>query len=157
MSKALVCVLLMATVGCHKGDVTRTGTESTPLFVELLRSGPEEDTVSIRISRDGEVSYEQVITESCVSIAQLVEDPLDFDGDGEPEVVVELCEGQNSGDRVLVFGQRDGRWSEWMDVYRCHWKGEYVKVGKRDGIRVLDPATDQMRTYLFGGEPGVYP
>lgn len=149
ITRYLLCLLAIIAAGC--GCSGTNPTDARPASIAATVDKNDSGLV-LSISKGKAIVYRQVISDAPVSEAQVEERSLDFNGDGKREFVVYLWEGQNSGDRILVFGERDGKWAQWMNAYRPGFKSEFVKVGDRDRIRVFDPDAMQIKTLSFEGE-----
>ena len=146
MNKALPYILAIMIAGCGNSGRNQDRPESALATATFDKN---DTGLVLSISKGQATVYRQAISDAPVSEARVEDRALDFDGDGRAEVVVYLWEGQNSGDRVLVFGEEAGKWSQWMDVYRPNFESEYVKVGHRESLRVKDPDTGKMKTATY--------
>jgi hypothetical protein len=146
MSKALPYILAAVIAGCGSSGSNRgrTAAASVTALVDRNDSG-----CLLMILKGDATVYRQVLSDAPVSEARIEGQSLDFDGDGQQEIVLFLWEGQNSGDRVLVFGEKAGVWSQWMDVYRPHFESEFVKIGSRNGLRVIDADAGIVKTVIY--------
>ena len=137
-----LCLLATILAGCSNQECTNPeGVDSTLISATVDKN---DGMAILSILKGNAVVYKQAISDAPVIETRVENKSLDFNGDGQQEVVIYLWEGQNSGDRILVFGESDGKWSQWMDAYRTHFESKIVKLDNRDNIQVLDPDTGQM-------------
>ncbi len=137
--------------GPDSREAEAAGNREAATITALITRNDTGGTI-LTILRGQTTAYRQTISDSPMAQAHIEDKLLDFNGDGQGEVVVYLREGETAGDRVLVFGEEAGKWSRWLDVHRPNAESEFVKVGDRDGLRVLDSATGELTTVTLGAE-----
>lgn len=149
------CLLVAIGCGCSCSETSRARNEAPPIVGQLIQDA--DGRVLLCVLENQNEVFRGVLSDAPVVEAQVEKHALDFNGDGIRDLVVYVWEGQNSGDRVLVFGKRYGQWSQWLDVRRPHFKSEFLREGGRDLISILDPDTNRTRVFSYQGEGFSHP
>ena len=113
--------------------------------------GPER--VEFRVERHGTATdfvifegskevFRRTMSDWEIAEVSVDKERVDFDGDGQPELIVGVWEGQNSGDNCYVIGKRDGLWSVWLEFYRPRWESSICKNAEGRAVSISVPVRE---------------
>ncbi len=119
----LQCVLLMAISGCGPSS---PGHEASPQDQGAeLRFRKNNDKLMIVVTEGGRIRLSEAVSTYPGATAIIEDVNIDFDGNGTPEYIVGVWEGQNSGDYCYIIGNRNDKWSIWLAFPRPGFKARY--------------------------------
>lgn len=150
MNRVLLYIVAAVLAGCGGPANDECHPETDLITATIVKN---DTGIVLTILKGHATLYRENISDAPISEAHVEDRFLDFDGDGQGEVVVYLWEGQNSGDRVFVFGEETGTWSQWIDACRPNFESEFVRIDGRECLRVLDSETGKMRTITCATRP----
>jgi hypothetical protein len=117
------CKSSKSTSSAERSPSPDQGRGRAPAILQIARE--EVDKTFAIVRESGQEVFRWQLSDSEICNVKQEQAKLDFDGNGQDEFVVYVHEGQNSGDRGVVIGQREGRWSVWFEFYRPHWWQDY--------------------------------
>jgi hypothetical protein len=115
-----------ALAGCQIG--AETGTDPSQLYARI---SPRADGIWLEIEEHASVVFQDRLSDWTAAMATIDERFAGKHTADGPIVVLHLWEGQNSGDRAVVFGKKHGLWSRWGSVPSATCNHEVTIKGGR--------------------------